>query len=278
VRSKCMKLLTQLLDRYADKPVAAYWAPLMTVLGPAAARLEVEVAGAGASGARTPATLELLTILSHHSALTPALGADPRVLPGALRCIAAGRGLGGADGPTSAALCVVEGMLSTAEAEAAAGRAATAMPLLLPHVQLLLDQLRLRVVQTLGAPPEESAALTTGILTRHQKAPGAERLAGGGGGGAGKGKGKRAPPPKVHVPMRELALMQRLVPHVGMSHARAVRLSLSLSLSRELALQRLVPHVGMSHARAVRLAFGASLCWEWPPPQQRTQRRSKIGS
>jgi hypothetical protein len=119
VRSKCIKLLTQLLDRYADKPVAPYWAPLMAVVAPAAARLEVEVAGAKASGARTPATLELLTILAHHRSLTAALGEDARVLPGALRCIAAGRGLGGPDGPTAAALSVVEGLLTTAEAEAA---------------------------------------------------------------------------------------------------------------------------------------------------------------
>jgi len=103
------------------------------------------------------------------------------------------------------------------------------MALLLPHVELLLDQLRLRVVQTLGAPPEESAASAMGILTRHQ-----QTSSGGGGGAsqpqaqaaaAAKAKAKRVnhAANKVHVPMRELTLLQRLVPHVGMSHARAVR-------------------------------------------------------
>lgn len=107
------------------------------------------------------------------------------------------------------------------------------MTLLLPHVELLLDQLRLRVVQTLGAPPEESSASAMGILTRHQKTSS-------GGGGASqaqaeagqqaaraKAKAKRGihTASKVHVPMRELTLLQRLVPLVGMSHTRAVRMS-----------------------------------------------------
>jgi hypothetical protein len=74
-----------------------------------------------------------------------------RLVRGTLACIAPGRGVNGASGPTGVALATVEAILDLGAADPSLVEA-----LLLPHVAILWEQLRQRMVQALGGGGDAS--------------------------------------------------------------------------------------------------------------------------
>ncbi|KAK3270897.1 hypothetical protein CYMTET_20727, partial [Cymbomonas tetramitiformis] len=247
MRGQCLKLLGTMLDRYPDADFEPYWPTLLEIMGPMAERLAGEAAGAASSGGRPPAMLEVVRVMAENKELAPVLWREPRILPGALRCISAGQGVNGTTGITrvlappptlwrsrshGVALSIVEGLLDLGESDPSVLQGGV-----VPQAELLLEELRVRMVQAQTPPPVVNTT-------------------------AGKGQGattgpKRKPqrPHKALVPVRELSMLQRLAPHaaVGSGYTGALVAALLPFLQAylkqrklpELAIQRVLDVLGM---------------------------------